>query len=164
MKKESFGAKSQRGSRYRHWLYALAALLMAASAVFVLIIVTTNRTGRFVKDWLYIAEAYLDVEATSLHARGVISEVVLARNSSHFTEMLSYYTVGEGTYFDVNKQLGEVPDVQGTQSLTLYGVRTVNRPLPYPPQKLWCVYIAYADAPEQVIFLGYHRARKQAAS
>ncbi len=87
----------------------------------------------------------------------MISHAALALNPDALTETSGFYTFGEGTHFDVDHHLRTVDGAQKTQSVTLYGERTVKRPLPYPPQALWCVTIDYVDEPDRVIFLGYHR-------
>ena len=128
---------SYRDDRLVPWLYSLAAMFLAVIAVIVLLSITANSAGRFIKDWRYITDAYIDAQASPTGERGTVSQVVRAHKPENFTEELELVTFGEGTHFSVHSH----PDMGNgdivTHVATIDEVRIGKRPLPYPPQSMW---------------------------
>ena len=147
---------SFRRRRQVHWLYSLLAIILAGIAVIVLLTMTSNRAGRFVKDWQYITDAYIDRQALTTGEHGVVRKVILASKPQNFKEELDLLTFGEGTHFGVNAQPGMESDEIITQVSIANDPSMGKRRLPYPPQSLRCVYLDYAEKQDVVIFLGYH--------
>jgi hypothetical protein len=149
--------EGSRSTRRVHWQYAIVAVFLAGVAIMVLLISTSRSASRFVKDWRYIADLYLDAEASMTGSRGVIGQIARAQNPEYLTEELGLITFGEGTHFTVHNQPGmDYADII-TPVMTVYGGNTGQKPLPYPPQILFCVYLEYVNLPDIVVFLGYHK-------
>ena len=147
---------SPRCTRFTQWLYALSAIVLAIIVVVLLFTINRNSAGRFVKDWRYIMDAYINEEASITGTRGVVREVVRAKEPYNFVEKLELLTFGEGTHFAVQRQPGAGYGEIITQTTTANDARLSKRPIPYPPQSLWCVYLEYDNKRDVVIFIGYH--------
>ncbi len=130
---------SFRWTRLSRWFYFLIAMILAVFTVIVLLSITTNSVGRFVKDWRYITDAYIDAQASPAGEYGVVRKVVQASKPHNFTEQLELLTFGEGTHFAVHRQPGMNYSDILTQVVTSADAKIGKRQLPYPPEKLWCV-------------------------
>jgi hypothetical protein len=146
-----------RALRGNRWPIALVAAVLAFTSVIGLVAVMGNTRGRFVKDWQYITDAYIYAEAILTGNLGVVNEVVRAKQPTYLDAPLGYMTFGEGTHFAVDWQ----PGVDGSDIVTKVSAvsqeRLSKRPLPYPPQKVWCIYLDHADKEDMIILVGYHR-------
>ena len=145
-----------RSARPGHWLYALFAMALAVIAVIVLLTIVTKSAGRFVKDWRYIMNAYLEEQASTSGETGRVESAVQAGKPEYFTEDLRLFTFGEGTHFNVHSMPGSDYNFFITHVVNSDDSSMGKRLLPYPPQRLWCVYLDYAENQDTVIFIGYH--------
>jgi hypothetical protein len=148
---------SYRDIRLTSWIYSLFALLLAVITVIMLLTAAANSAGRFVKDWRYITDAYIDAYAVSIGERAVVKQVVKANKPENLIKELDLISFGEGVHFSVHSQpdIGSVDTVE--QGSTMDEARIGKRSLPYPPESVWCVYLDYTQKQDSVIFLGYHK-------
>lgn len=138
------------------WLSILMTLIGAAGTIYLVLSLCVRSTGRFVKDWRYLVDTYLEAEASRNGAQGVLAHTVKARHPSRFRQDLDFSAYGEGVHFDMDAlSVKENTDVV-TQVLATHPGSTGKNPLPYPPQTLWCVSVVYEDKPDTVFFVGYH--------
>lgn len=148
---------SYQSSRVVRLFYSASAVLLAVTAVIVLLTLIIKSAGRFIKDWRYIADSYIDAQASATGDYGVIRNAVQASKPENFTEELKLLTFGEGTHFGVHHRPGVIYSEIVTQVVTADVLNIEKRHLPYPPQQLWCVCLEYEEKQDVVIFLGYHK-------
>ena len=151
-----FPAGSIHNGRLVQWFYSLLALILAVIMVTMLLTVIKTTSGRYVKDWRCITDAYIDSQSYIMGERAVIGRVVQANKPDNLTEKLALTTFGEGMHFALHEQPGMGYGGIITQVREVNNASIGKRRLPYPPQALWCVYLDYTENQDGVVFLGYH--------
>lgn len=138
---------------------ALSVPLLVFTAIVVAVGVTTIEPGL-----PQAAQSELDRYVTYGQGltgiRPVVRQVIPASQPSHFTAELSAASYGESAYYqttnDYRKSLGMSESV--SEASRMHFLSESGRPLPFPPERLWCVILDPGDVEaRRLIYVALHQ-------
>ncbi len=134
----------------------IGAVVVGAGLMAALLFSVLRGPGRAPTDWRTTLERYLDFTAETVGGRATVVESVKADQPAKFRDT-DFVTFGNARYFSPEVDLDETPLLQSTPVMTgtSASART-GRPIPFPPDELWCVTLQWADGGQQLVFAGQH--------
>lgn len=145
--------------RMRRYVIVGGVALAVGLLIAIMSIVVLMSPGRRPETWQTALYTYLgykgEVEARSL--RVVTSE--RATSPERFDAGLSAVSYGQSNYYDIAVDYHPETPTPGVFGLSPAMSR---RPVPYPPQEVWCVWVEEAGAP-RLVFVNRHEDLYNAA-
>jgi hypothetical protein len=119
---------------------AVVTVLLLGSLLFGLLL----DPGRRLETWETALDAYLGFAESSFEDDWRVLDSERATSSYRFHRGMSLATYGSGSYYATSVTYGQAiaPSVSLTPNLPGLRLPSSGRPLPYPPQDVWCVLLA----------------------
>lgn len=134
----------------------IGAVLVGAGLIAALLLSVMRGPGRAHTDWRPTLERYLDFTTDTAGGRAMVVESVKAGQPAQFRDT-DFVTFGSARYFSPEVDLDETPLLQSTPVMTgtSASART-GRPIPFPPEEVWCVKVQAPDGQQAVVFASLH--------
>jgi hypothetical protein len=147
-------------------LTAAIGVALAILAVEVAVIGLLMREPAFPPNGRSALEGYLSFERAAYANELSLTQAVRTKKPWLFTPDMSAGTFGDSTYYRTSHSYrmptptldfgsGRVIPGLGDPSRPLSSLRPA-RPLPYPPEEVWCVVLRNRDSKSSVVFVAFH--------
>lgn len=141
----------------------IVAVVLFLIAAVIVVAVVPNRPG-LPAGCQTALDKYISFKNDSLATNWRLVEADRAATPSQFTAALDYIAFGDSLYYQTDEDYGPQPAADA-QATALWSVAT-KRPLPFPPEELWCARIeAQGDsqaAGDGIVFVALHQDIHQA--